>query len=56
MISVVEVYDGVGKSVISICKFHFVVVKKSIKHNGFVIYSYFKGSASTAAVTRDAKF
>ena len=53
--SVVEVHNGVGNSVISVCKFHFVIVEKSIKHNGFVIYSYFKGSAFTAAVKNDVK-
>jgi len=34
---------------------HFMAVKKSRKRSGFVIYSYFKDSASTA-VERDAKF
>ena len=47
-ISLVEVYERVGKSVISVCKsgqkgyqMYFMAVKKSQKRSGFVIYSYF---------------
>ena len=34
---------------------HFMALKKSRKHYGFVIYSHFKDSLFTA-VKRDAKF
>ena len=42
-----QVYERVGKSVISLCKIgpkglmmHFMAVKKSNSRSGFVIYSY----------------
>ena len=51
-ISVAELYEWVGKSVISAGKkaqkgqqIHFIVEKKSRKRSGFVIYSYFKDTA-----------
>ena len=45
-ISVAELYERVGKSVISAGKkAHFIVEKKSRKRSGFVIYSYFKDTA-----------
>ena len=54
----VEVYEREGKSVILFCKkaregeqIHFMAVKKSRKHSGFVIYD----SAFTA-VEKDEKF
>ena len=47
-----EVYERVGKSVISVCKkaqngqqMHFVAVKKSKKRSGVVVNSYVKDSA-----------
>ena len=50
-----EVYERVGKSVISVCKkaqkglqMHFMAVKKSRKRSGFVIYSCLKYSEFTA--------
>ena len=50
-----QVYERVGKSVISVGKqMHFMVVKKTSKLSGFVIYSYFKDCEFTA-VKRDAK-
>ena len=61
-ILLVEAYESVGKSVISVRKkaqkglqSYSKAVKKSRKRSGFVIYSYFKCSASTL-VERDAKF
>ena len=61
-ISLVEVYERVGKSVISVCKscqkgyrMYFMAVKKSQKRSGFVMYSYFEDSALTA-VESVAKF
>ena len=55
VISLVEVYERVGKTVISVCKkaqkgqqMHFMAPKKSIKCSGFVIYAYFKDIAFTA--------
>ena len=57
-----EVYERVGKSVISVCKkaqkdqqLHFMAVKMSRKHSGLVIYSYLKDNAITA-VKRNAEF
>ena len=50
-----QVYERVGKSVISVGKqMHFMVVKKTSKLSGFVIYSYFKDCEFTT-VKRDAK-
>ena len=61
-ILLVEVYESVGLSVISVRKkaqkglqIYSKAVKKSRKRSGFVIYSYFKFSAFTL-VERDAKF
>ena len=61
-ILLVEVCKSVGSSVISVRKktqtgsqIYSKAVKKSRKRSGFVIYSYFKCSASTL-VERDAKF
>ena len=63
-ISLVEVYERVGKTVISVGKkaqegltdaLHAWLWKELSKRFGFVIYSYFKDSAGTA-VKRDAKF
>ena len=55
VISLVEVYERVGKTVISVCKkaqksqqIHFMAAKISIKCSGFVIYAYFKDIAFTA--------
>ena len=57
-----QVYERVGKCEILVGKMaqkglqiHCMGVKKSRKHSGFVIYSYFKNSVFTA-VRRDAKF
>ena len=61
-ISLVEVYDRVGKYVTAVGKkaqkgqqVHFKAVKKLRKSSGFVIYSYFKDS-EFEVVERDAKF
>ena len=61
-ILLVEVYESVGSSVISVgekaqkgSQIYSKAVKKSRKRSGFVIYSYFKFSAFTL-VKRDAKF
>ena len=61
-ISIVEVYEWVGKYVTSVGKkvqkgqqVHFKAVKKLRKRSGFVIYLYFKDNAFTV-VERDAKF
>ena len=61
-ILLVEVYESVGLSVISVRKkdqkgsqIYFKAVKKSRKRSGFVIYSYYECSAFTL-VERDAKF
>ena len=61
-ILLVEVYESVGLSVISVRKkaqkglqIYSKAVKKSRKRSGFVIYTYFKCSAFTL-VKRDAKF
>ena len=55
-ILLVEVYERVGKSVISVHKkaqkskqIHFMVVKQLRKRSGFMIYSFFKDNAFTAA-------
>ena len=62
IISSPEVYERVGKSVISFCKNDlkglrkdFMAVKKSRKHSGFVIYSHLKDS-KFKTVQRNAKF
>ena len=51
----IEVYERVGKSVISVCKrtyngqqTHFMAVKKKRKFPGLVIYSDLKDDAVTA--------
>ena len=61
-ILLVEVYESVGLSVISVPKkaqkglqIYSKAVEKSRKRSGFVIYSYFKCSAFTL-VKQDAKF
>ena len=61
-ISLIEVYEMVGKSVISVGKkaqksyqMHFVAVKKSRKLSGFVIYWYLKYCSTFTAVKRDVK-
>ena len=62
-ISLVEVYEMVGKTVILVGKKNpkraytciTCLWKELSKRAGFVIYSYFKDSACTA-VKRDAKF
>ena len=60
-ITLVEVYDRVEESVISVFKrvqngqqMHIMAVKEPRKLSGFVIYSYLKENAFTA-VKRDAK-
>ena len=61
-ISLIEIYERVGKSVISVCKKSqksnrciLSAVKKSRKHFGFVIHNFFIDSGF-AAVKRDVKF
>ena len=61
-ISLVKEYERAWKSVILVGKraqnsyqMHFMAVKNSRKHSGFVTYSYLKDSEYTA-VKRDAKF
>ena len=60
--SIAEIYERVGRSVISICKktqkgqqMNLTAVKESRKRYGLVIYSHLKDSAFTAA-ERKAKF
>ena len=56
--SLVGVYKGLTKSVISVCKkgqqMHLMAEKMLRKRSDFAIYSYFKDSEFTA-VKRDAK-
>ena len=61
-ISLIEIYERVGKSVISACKksqksnrYILSAAKKSRKHFGFVIHKFFIDSGFTA-VERDVKF
>ena len=61
-ISLIEIYERVGKSVISACKksqksnrYILSAAKKSRKHFGFVINKFFINSGFTA-VQRDVKF
>ena len=60
--SIAEIYERVGRSVISVCKkaqkgqqMTFTAVKESRKRYGLVIYSHLKDSVITA-VERKAKF
>ena len=58
-ISIVEVYERVGKSVVLVCnngyQMHFCQQNSSKKRSAFVSYSYFKNRAVTL-VKRDVKF
>ena len=61
-ISLIEIYERVGKSVISACKksqksnrYILSAAKKSRKHFGFVIHKFFIDSGFAAA-KRDVKF